>query len=93
MPSTAYGETIVHPLRRGVAERVDDLIEEAGITIVAVDRALARQAAQVRAEEASLRLGDAVVLATALQHKARLLSFDERLLRIVERLEREQPRQ
>jgi predicted nucleic acid-binding protein len=61
---------------------VDAFLEAIGATIVPVDRAVARRAAQLRAEHRSLRLRDALSLATALVNEAELLSLDNRLKRV-----------
>lgn len=80
--SSAYLETLVGPIRRGYADTVDGFIEDNGVEIVAVDRTLAKLAAQLRADHRSLRLGDSLVLACARARDAELLTFDDRLLRI-----------
>ncbi len=47
-----------------------------------VDRAIARRAAELRAEHASLRLTDAMSLTTALVSDADLLTLDKKVKRI-----------
>lgn len=79
MPASAYSETLVRPFAEGIAERVDAFVDALRVEVVAVDRAIARRAAQLRAERPALRLPDAMVLATAELREARLLSFDDRL--------------
>ena len=51
-------------------------LEAIGATVVAVDRKVARRAAQLSARHRSLRLPDALSLATALSAGAELLSLD-----------------
>lgn len=79
MAASAYSETLVRPVGLGLANRVEDFVDGLGVEVVAVDRPIARRAAELRAEHASLRLPDAFVLATAELREASLLSFDERL--------------
>lgn len=79
MPASAYSETLVRPLADGNAEAVERFVDGLQIEIVSLDRALARRAAALRAEHGSLRLPDAIVLATAQAREADLLTFDDRL--------------
>jgi predicted nucleic acid-binding protein len=53
-----------------------------GITVVPMNRKIAEQAAEIRARHNRLRLPDAIVLATARQLRADLLSYDEGLNRV-----------
>jgi predicted nucleic acid-binding protein len=62
-------ELLVRPERDGnvdAIERITDLLSENGILVVNVDRRIARRSAMVRAGS-SLRLPDAIIVATALQ--------------------------
>ncbi len=61
---------------------MEGFVEDSGTEIVAIDATLARRAAGLRADHRGLRLGDALVLATAIERQAELLTFDERLRRI-----------
>ena len=83
--ATVYAETIVRPLQQGTDATVDSFLDAAGITVVPVDRAVARRAAQLRAEHTSLRLPDAMSLATALATDAALLTLDKKLDQIARR--------
>jgi predicted nucleic acid-binding protein len=83
--ATVYAETIVRPLQQGTDATVDSFLDAAGITVVPVDRAVARRAAQLRAEHTSLRLPDAMSLATALATDAALLTLDKKLNQIARR--------
>jgi predicted nucleic acid-binding protein len=81
--ATVYAEVIVRPLQHGTDALVDDFLAAIGAHVVAVDRALARRAAELR--HASLRLPDALSLATALASAAPLLTLDRALQRIADR--------
>jgi predicted nucleic acid-binding protein len=83
--ASVYAEVMVRPLERGTEAKVDQFLAAAKITVIDIDRALAKRAAQLRAHHRFLRLGDAMSLATALANAAELLSFDERLRRVAER--------
>jgi predicted nucleic acid-binding protein len=85
MPASVYAEILVQPLRTGVAEQVDRAIADLRIQVLSLDRPIARQAAELRAKDATLRLPDALALATAFQHRAAFLTLDLRLRRIAER--------
>jgi len=82
IPSSAYAEALVGPMRRDQGDLVDGFMDDAGVTVVALTRELARAAALLRAKHASLRLADALALAVAEGSGARLLTYDHRLLRI-----------
>jgi predicted nucleic acid-binding protein len=80
--ASVYAEVMVRPLERGTDATVGEFLAAAKVTVIPVDRALARRAAQLRACHRSLRLGDALPLATAQADDAQLLSFDQRLRRV-----------
>jgi predicted nucleic acid-binding protein len=82
--ASVYAEVMVSPLQRGTEATVDAFFDAIGATVVAVDRAIAYRAAQLRARHRSLRLPDALPLATALVHDAELLSLERRLRRVAE---------
>jgi predicted nucleic acid-binding protein len=86
--ATVYAETIVRPLQEGTDATVDAFLDAAGVKIVPVDRAIARRAAQLRAEHSSLRLPDAMSLATALATDATLLTLDKKLQQVAKRAQR-----
>jgi predicted nucleic acid-binding protein len=50
-----------------------------GITVVAMSQAIAERAAEIRGQHERLRLPDAIVLATARELGAELLTCDDRL--------------
>ena len=61
-------ELLVRPKRDGeteAEERIRDLLSEDGFTVVAVDRQIARLAAELRARH-NLGLADAIIVATAM---------------------------
>jgi predicted nucleic acid-binding protein len=80
--ASAYAEVMVRPLARGTGGRVDEFIDAIGATVLAIDRELARRAAGLRARHRSLRLPDALSLATALTADAQLVTLDRRLRRV-----------
>ena len=81
IPASAYAETLVRPMRDGRDDEYERFVDCAGVTVMPLDRDLARSAARLRAKRRSLALGDALVLATALERGAELLTFDQRLQR------------
>lgn len=86
--ASVYAEIMVRPLARGAGARVDEFINAIGASVIAIDRELARRAADLRARHPSLRLPDALSLATSLTTSAELVTFDQRLRRVA-RSERE----
>ena len=80
--ASVYAEVMVRPLARGAGARVDEFIDAIGATVFAIDRELARQAASLRARHRSLRLPDALSLATALTAGAELVTLHQRLRRV-----------
>jgi len=80
--ATVYAETMVRPLQKGAGATVDAFLDEAGITVMPVDRAIARRAARLRSQHPSLRLPDALSLATAQATDATLLTLDKKLHRL-----------
>jgi predicted nucleic acid-binding protein len=83
--ATVYAETIVRPLQQGTDATVDAFLDTARVEVVPVDRAIARRAARLRAEHSSLRLPDAMSLATAMATDATLLTLDKKLRQIASR--------
>jgi predicted nucleic acid-binding protein len=80
--ASVYAEVMVRPLALGTGGRVDEFIDAIGATVPAIDRELARRAAGLRARHRSLRLPDALSLATALIAGADLVTLDQRLRRL-----------
>jgi len=83
--ASVYAEVMIRPMQRGNDAKVDEFLDAIGATVVEIDRALARHAAQLRARHRSLRLPDALSLATALAAGAELLTLDQGLRRIAAR--------
>jgi predicted nucleic acid-binding protein len=67
---------------------VDEFPDAAGITVVPIDRKIARHAAVLRGSHPSLRLPDAISLATAIVNDATLLTLDKRLQRVTRRVQK-----
>ena len=67
LPATAYAEVLVAPARKGSAavDRVEEALSALTVRLEPVTPAIARSAATLRARHRSLRLPDALVLATA----------------------------
>lgn len=82
LSASVYAEIMVRPLARGTDATVDEFLDAINATVIAVDRPIARLAAQLRGRHRSLRLPDALSLATALAADAELLTLDNRLSRI-----------
>ncbi|HVY97815.1 MAG TPA: PIN domain-containing protein [Solirubrobacterales bacterium] len=82
MAASAYSEIMVHAAGQERTDLIDRFVDRLRIEIVAVDRAIAARAALLRARHGSLRLPDALVLATAQARGARLLTFDGPLARL-----------
>jgi predicted nucleic acid-binding protein len=83
--ATVYAEAIVRPLQQGTDATVDQFLDSAGIAVVPIDRAIARRAAALRAEHPSLRLPDAMSLATAIATDSTLLTLDKKLRQLAKR--------
>lgn len=85
IPLTVYAEILVAPYRRGaeaVAE-VEAFLADFAVHTDEMTPAVARAAARLRSESRSLRLPDALVLATADEREAeRVLTGDESWARI-----------
>lgn len=83
LPAAAYAEVLVNPSRRGpeAVAIVDAFVDAVPLTIEPVSRAIAAEAALLRARHGrSLRLPDALVVATAEHIGAdRLMTTDARL--------------
>lgn len=82
VPASAYSEALVAFARAGRLPDARTAIAAMGITVAELSADTAEDAAQLRAKHAKLRLGDAVVLATARSLSGGLLTYDERLARL-----------
>jgi predicted nucleic acid-binding protein len=79
LPASAYSETLVAFARARRLDEARRAITSMGITIVPLTHTIAERAAELRARHARLRLPDAIVLATAQEMGAPLLSYDRKL--------------
>lgn len=82
VPAVVYTEVLVRAIRAGREDQVDEFLDDLAAEIVPFDRAMARRVAHLRARHGSLRTPDAMALATAQTHDARLITFDKRLARL-----------
>jgi predicted nucleic acid-binding protein len=80
-PASAYGEALVAFARASRIRDAREAISGMGITVVPLTGPIAERAAELRAAHASLRLPDALVLATAHEREGELLTYDDRLAR------------
>ena len=80
MASSAFAECLVGPARRGDAEIqiVRELVDRVPISILPLDVRIATTAARLRATHPSLRLPDALVIATAIEDHADALVTTDR---------------
>lgn len=81
MAASAFAECLGGPSRRGqrAVDTVDDLFVRLPIDIVPLDADIARMAARLRAKHTSVRLPDAIVIASAAHAEAdRLVTTDRR---------------
>lgn len=78
LPASAYSELLVRAYRTGdhAVAAIDRLISDFVIRIHAIDAGTARRAAELRAAHASLRLPDALVIATAEVLNGTILTAD-----------------
>jgi predicted nucleic acid-binding protein len=79
LPASAYAEILVQPFKNGTDARVDAFLAASEIEIVPIDAVVGRVAASARSRVESLRLPDALVVATALVHDAELVTLDRRM--------------
>jgi predicted nucleic acid-binding protein len=84
--ASVYAEALIHPIRRGRGDVVDQFLNAVPARIVPIDRGVARRAAELRASHRSLRLPDALSLATALETKSLFLTLDKNLRALSARL-------
>jgi predicted nucleic acid-binding protein len=81
-PASAYSEALVAFARNDRTEDARDAISAMGIEVTPLTIDIAEQAAVLRARHERLRLPDAIMLATAHELEAELLSYDTRLSRL-----------
>lgn len=81
MAASALAECLVGPARRGPeeVEHVRSFIARLPVSVVDLDEEIATQAAVLRAQHRSLKLSDALIIATAVHSgAARLITTDRR---------------
>jgi predicted nucleic acid-binding protein len=81
-PASAYSETLVAFARAGRLGQARDAVAGMGITVQPLTAPIAERAATLRAEHHRLRLPDALVLATARELGADLLTYDSGLVQV-----------
>jgi predicted nucleic acid-binding protein len=84
LSASVYAEIMVRPIARRTDATVDEFLDAINATVIAIDRPTARLAAELRGRHRSLRLPDALSLATAIAADAELVTLDSRLARIRE---------
>lgn len=79
----ALGEVLsgIHSRRKEKMKLISDAFE----SVVHVDGHIAAKGAEIRVEH-GLSLGDAIIVASALIHDTELLTFDEKMNNVFERL-------
>jgi predicted nucleic acid-binding protein len=80
-PASGYGEALVAFARAGRIKDAREAIAGMGIIIVPLTAKVAERAAELRAAHDTLRLPDALVLATSDEHHGDLLTYDDKLAR------------
>ena len=65
LPASAYSEILVGPARQGRLKEVREQVVDMALRVEPISAAIAERAATLRAMRRSLRLPDALVLATA----------------------------
>lgn len=83
-PAVAYTEALVAFARVARTEDAVRAIRGMGILVADQTQAIAVRAAELRARHPQLRTPDAIVLATAREHQARLLTYDTGLNKLAE---------
>lgn len=81
-PAGAYGEALVSFARAGRVGDAREAIAGMGIVVTPLTATIAERAAGLRAGSDRLRLPDAIVLATARELGADLLTYNDRLARV-----------
>lgn len=81
-PASAYSEALVSFARARRVSDARDAIAAMGIFVTPMTGPIAESAAELRAAHDRLRLPDAIVLATAQEFQARLLTYDDGLAKI-----------
>lgn len=82
VPASAYSEALVSFARVRRISDAREAIAGMGIVVTPMTSSTAEMAAELRATHDRLRLPDAIVLATARELEARLLTYDDGLAKI-----------
>ena len=82
VPASAYSEALVSFARARRIRDAREAIAAMGVAVAPMTGSIAETAAELRARHDRLRLPDAIVLATASELKARLLTYDDDLAKI-----------
>jgi predicted nucleic acid-binding protein len=82
VPASAYSEALVSFARARRISDAREAIAAMGISVTPMTSSIAERAAELRAALDRLRLPDAIVLATARELQARLLTYDDGLAKI-----------
>lgn len=90
-PASAYSEALVPFARAGRVRDAREAIAAMGIAVTPLTATIAEHAAELRARHDRLRLPDAIVLATARDLSAALLTYDDRLARVAAQTEQGLP--
>lgn len=84
-PASAYSETLVAFARADRVPEARAAVAGMGVTITPLTAPIAERAAALRAAHPRLRLPDALVIATARELGADLLTYDHRLAQVARR--------
>ncbi len=84
LPASAYSEALVAFARAGRVREARDAVAAMGISVAPLSATIAETAAELRARHQHLRLPDAIVLASARELEAELLSYDRRLTQLAD---------
>jgi predicted nucleic acid-binding protein len=85
-PASAYSEALVSFARARRIRDAREAIAAMGVAVTPMTGSIAETAAELRGTHDRLRLPDAIVLATASEHKARLLTYEDRRQRLTNRV-------
>jgi predicted nucleic acid-binding protein len=81
-PASAHSEALVAFARKGRTREACEAMAAMGIKVTPLTATIAERAAELRARHERLRLPDAMVLASARELGAGLLSYDHRLVQL-----------
>lgn len=84
-PASVYSETLVAFARADRVPEAREAVAAMGITVTPLTAAIAERAAELRAAHPRLRLPAALVLATAREFSADLLTYDDQLAAVAPR--------